>query len=115
MYYLIIIVLLFVIYGSFMLSRRDFRKKNICPKVLSIPACYLIFVCFVGALLVHTLNYQVPFSYYGLMALPFLLALLGTLTELSGKVICPRTKGGTPMCYLSLGFCTVLILSLIHI
>lgn len=49
------------------------------------------------------------YAYFGFMAIPFLLALKGTVTELSGTVICPRTAGGTPMCYLSLGFCTLLL------
>ncbi len=101
--------MLFVIYGSLMLSRRDYIKKNICPKVIGIPACYLVFVFFVGALIVHSVRFQTPYFYYGFMAVPFLLALSGTIVELTGKVICPRTEGGTPMCFLSLGFCVTLI------
>ncbi len=109
MYYIIIFLLLFVIYGSFMLSRKDYRKKNVCPKVVGIPACYLVFIFFAGTLMVHLLNVETPYWYYGFIAVPFFLALTGTLTEMSGKVICPRTPGGTPMCFLSLGFCTALI------
>jgi len=109
MYYAIILILLFVIYGSFRLSRKDYRKKNVCPKVVGIPACYLVFIFFVGAFAVHALGVQTPYAYFGFLAVPFFLALKGTLTELSGTVICPRTHGGTPMCYLSLGFCTALI------
>jgi len=112
MYYLIIGILLFAIYGSFMLSRRDYRKKNICPKVLGIPACYLVVLFFVATLIAQVSGFKIPYTYYayfGFMAVPFLLALTGTLTELSGKVICPRTAGGTPMCYLSLGLCTLLL------
>ena len=109
MYYLIILILLFVIYGSFMLSRKDYRKKNVCPKIIGIPACYLVFIFFVGSLFSHILNFGAPYSYYAFLAVPFLLALTGTLVELTGKVICPRTPGGTPMCFISLGFCTVLI------
>jgi len=33
----------------------------------------------------------------------------GTLTELSGMEICPRTSVGTPMCYISLGICLSLL------
>ena len=95
-----------------MLSRKDFRKKNVCPKILGVPACYWVFAFFVGALFSHLMNFEMPYShytYYGFLAIPFLLALSGTLTEMSGKVICPRTPGGTPMCFISLGFCTLLI------
>ncbi len=109
MYYIIIAILLFAIYGSFMLSRRDYRKKNICPKVLGVPACYWVFLFFVGALITQITGFQTPYGYYGFLAIPFLLALKGTVTELSGTVICPRTAGGTPMCFLSLGLCTLLL------
>ena len=108
-YYIIIVILLFVIYGSFSLSRHDYKKKDVCPKILGIPACYLVFIFFVGALAIQLLQPAQAYLYYGLLAVPFLLALAGTLTELSGKVICPRTPGGTPMCFISLGFCTLLI------
>ncbi len=109
LYYIIIAILVFVIYGSFMLSRKDFRKKNVCPKVLGIPACYLVFLFFVAALLVHSFSFGTPYSYFGFLAVPFLLALTGTIVEMTGKVICPRTPGGTPMCFISLGFCATLI------
>jgi len=109
LYYINLLVLLFVIYGSFTLSLKDFKQKNVCPKVIGIPACYLVVIFFVGALTVHLGNFEMPYSYYGFMSVPFLLALVGTLTELSGKVICPRTAGGTPMCIISLAFCTLLI------
>ena len=110
LFYIILAVLAFVIYGSFMLSRKDYMKKNVCPKVLGIPACYLVFLFFVGAFLSHLFFEPFLYWYFGLIAVPFLLALSGTVTELMGTVICPRTPGGTPMCYLSLGFCSVLII-----
>lgn len=47
--------------------------------------------------------------YYAFLACPLLLALTGTVTKLAGKEICPRTAGGTPMCYISLGICLILL------
>ncbi len=112
LYFLIIGILLFSIYGSFNLSMVDFQKKNVCPKILGIPACYIVLLFFSLALGSHLFKGSLgkDLWYYGLMAVPFLLALSGTLTELSGKVVCPRTPGGTPMCYISLGICTTLII-----
>ena len=110
LYYIIIVVLSFVIYSSYRLSRKDYRKKNVCPKILSIPACYIVCLFFIAALLGHLFFEAAPYWYFGFLAVPFILALSGTLTELAGKVICPRTRGGTPMCYLSLGFCSLLII-----
>ena len=112
LFFAIIAVLLFSLYGSFNLSRVDFRKKNVCPKVLGVPACYIVFLFFALAFFAHVFTGALAKDlwYYGLLAVPFLLALGGTLTELSGKVICPRTPGGTPMCFISLGICTTLLL-----
>ena len=109
LYYIILVVLSFVIYSSFRLSRRDYRKKNICPKILGIPACYIVCLFFTVALLSHLFFGSSPYWYFGFLAVPFMLAFLGTVTELTGKVICPRTPGGTPMCYISLGICSLLI------
>ena len=113
-FFAIIVILLFSIYGSFNLSMVDFHKKDVCPKVLGIPACYIVFVFFLLAAIVHLMSWGKTNSgmliYYGLIAVPFLLALGGTLTELSGTVICPRTPGGTPMCFISLGICSTLLL-----
>ena len=112
LFFLIVGILLFTIYGSLNLSITDFQKKDVCPKVLGIPACYIVFLFFALAMLAHVLKgpFQSDWWYYGFMLVPFLLALSGTLAELSGKVVCPRTPRGTPMCFISLGFCTLLIL-----
>lgn len=112
LFFVLIAILLFAIYGSFNLSMVDYKKKNVCPKVFGIPACYLVFVFFVLALVAHVFNgvFADNLWYYAFIAVPFLLALTGTLTELSGKEICPRTPGGTPMCYISLGLCSTLLL-----
>ena len=111
-FYLIIAILVFATYGSWNLSRVDYRKKNICPKILSIPACYIVFIFFLLTLVVHVLMREASNTilYFSFVAVPFLLALAGTITELSGKVICPRTPGGTPMCFISLGITTTLLI-----
>ena len=56
LYFALIAILLFAIYGSFNLSMVDYKKKNVCPKVFGIPACYLVFVFFVLALVAHVFN-----------------------------------------------------------
>lgn len=110
-FFLIIVILLFSLYGSFNLSLVDFQEKDICPKMLGIPACYIVFVFFLLTLISHIWTRRSPsyLLYYLFLAIPFLMALSGTISELSGKVVCPRTPGGTPMCYISLGICTLLI------
>jgi len=112
LFYTIIVILLFSIYGSFSLSIADFNTKNVCPKLLGIPACYIVLLFFVLILLSHIFQSYMGTRlwYYVFLTVPLLLALSGTITELSGKVICPRTSGGTPMCYISLGICMLLLI-----
>lgn len=112
LFFLIVIVLLIAINGSLSLSIIEFNKKNVCPKIIGIPACYLVLMFFVLTLVAHILQstFSTNLWFYGFVGFPFLMALGGTLTELSGTVICPRTPGGIPMCYISLGMCILLIL-----
>jgi len=111
MFYLIIAIILFAIYGSGQLSLHDWKKKNVCPKILNIPACYIVFALFVIGGLVHVLpahlNQTVYFISIGIIAA---IALKGTVTELTGTQICPRASNGTPMCYYSLALSGGLII-----
>ncbi len=111
-YFVILMILLFSIYGSLTLSITDFNDKNVCPKFVGVPACYLVLISFVLVALVHLLKgtFKRALCYYVFLAFPLLLALSGTISELSGRVVCPRTPSGTPMCYISLGLCTALVL-----
>ena len=110
LYWITTAILLFALYGSWNLSRHDWKKKNICPKLMGIPACYLVFSFFLAAGVSHSITNRLSHqSYFIFIGVPALIALIGTLTELRGKVICPRTKSDIPMCYISLGLCLTLI------
>lgn len=110
-YIAIIVISFFAINGAVNLSIKDYQQTNICPKLLGIPACYVVLVCFLFILVPHIKRvYRRNLWYFGVLAIPLLLALSGTLSELSGKVVCPRTAGGIPMCYISLGICLSLLL-----
>ena len=109
-YWITLIILLFVTYSAFNLSIRDWKKKNVCPKIAGIPACYIVFTCFLIALISHILNTNLTNKIYCIgIGIPALIALIGSITEISGKTICPKTNSGIPMCYISLAFCVVLI------
>lgn len=111
-FYVIITILLLAIYGSMELSITDFQEKDICPKIKGVPVCYLILFLFILVLLTHTVRklFVRNIWYFSLLSIPFLMALSGTLTELSGIEVCPRTSFGIPMCFISLLICTALIL-----
>lgn len=115
LYVLILLLLAYAAYGALNLSLEDYRVKDVCPKILGIPACYLVFLSF--ALLVPIQLLKAKKLYFFLvLAFPLLLALGASGMELAGIEVCPRNEAGTPMCYYSLAFCTtVLVLKLLEI
>jgi len=104
-------------YGTVGLVGREISKGNICPKILGIPACYIILASFLMVLASHsTLLKDNYWLYYIGAGIAWSIAATGTVGQLMGSIECPKTAGGTPMCYLSLAFfSTLLILKLIEI
>ena len=111
-YWITLALMLFVTYGAGSLSLNDWKNKNVCPKIAGIPACYIVFVCFVIASISHIINTSFTVQLFFIsIGIPGLIALLGSITELTGRTICPKTASGIPMCYISLGFCVVLAIT----
>lgn len=112
MYWITGVALLFAMNGSLQLSLQDWKKKDVCPKMLGIPVCYIVFTFFLGAAICHAFPSGLTNSvYFALVSVPGLIALSGTVMELMGRIVCPRTSGGVPMCYISLAMCLVLIVT----
>ncbi len=108
LFYLIVILLLFTLYGSFDLSYGNLTNKIACPKVFGIPACYIVFVAFLGTFVSHVLKLD-RIWFYSFLFLPFGLATGASLAELLGYEVCPRTSTGIPMCFISAVFCYALL------
>lgn len=108
--WLIILITLFAIYGSSGLVMKEWALGNICPKILSIPACYIVLICFTGTLLGHLLSSSGgKWLYFVFVGVVTLIASTGTIGELTGTAECPRTNGGAPMCFISLTICISLL------
>ena len=108
-YWITTILLLFVSFTSLELSGDNWMGKKECPKILGIPACYIVSFCFVAAFACHILNTLVSNNiYFVFIGIPGVIALIGSITELTGKTICPKTESGKPMCFYSLAFCIAL-------
>lgn len=43
MYWVTVAILIFAVSGSASLSKNDWKKKSVCPKLMGIPACYIVF------------------------------------------------------------------------
>ncbi len=109
-YWVIIILLILALYGAASLSLGEFKSQHTCPQLLGIPACYMVFGLFLIGLFAHLIDFG-TWSFYSPIGILAILALVGTVGEFSGKISCPRTSDGIPMCYISLVICVLLLLS----
>ena len=112
LYILIILIAGFAVYGSFDLSMNDWNVGNICPKILGIPACYIVLACFIIAFISHLIpSPKSKWAFFFFVGIVTLIASTGTIGELTGTAKCPTTAGGTPMCFISLSICLSLLIS----
>jgi hypothetical protein len=79
-----------------------------CPYLWLIPACYIVTIGYT-LILISLFTRKNNLFLMGWSPV-FLLALAGTITELSGVDVCPKASSGTPMCYFSLAFSVVIAL-----
>jgi len=105
---LLIVVFLIGIIGSGVLVYNELKSSEGCPILVGIPACYIIFACFLIPFTFH-LNSKKNAIYFLFTGLAFTIALIASVMQLLGKVECPKTDSGTPMCYYSLVLFTSLI------
>lgn len=107
--FLLLIIFAIGVFGTGNLAYSEFTQHYICPVLLGIPACYIIFICFVIPFISHfySKNNVVYFVFSGFA---FIVALVASIMQFSGLAVCPKTNNGTPMCYYSLLLFTSLII-----
>lgn len=108
-HYAILLVLLIGIYGAGKLSYRQLSSGSICPEIIGIPACYIILACFVVPFIAQLFDLSNALFFAGVL-LAWSIAAYGSALQIQGVAECPKTEGGIPMCYISLGIFTSLIL-----
>ena len=98
-----IITFLFLvgISGASSLVYDEFMIGHICPKILGIPACYIIMLCLIIPLGVHLLTPKKMGYYFLGVGIALSIASYGSIMQILGIVECPKTSNGTPMCFLS--------------
>lgn len=111
LFYIILAIAVFVLFATGNLAWNELEIGNVCPKLVGMPACYIILACISTALLSHLqiLPGKNVFYYAG-AGLAGSIALAGTIGNLVGIIYCPKTSTGIPMCYLSLLFFSTLII-----
>jgi len=99
------------VFGVAGISYRQFTGLSQCPQLGILPACYIVLICYASMLLAALRRTPIMswFFWIGWLGV-FGLAVSGTALELAGVETCPRTGGGTPTCYFSLGIAIVLAL-----
>ncbi len=105
---LLFIVFAIGIFGAGELVYTEFTQSNVCPKLIGIPACYIILACFIIPFLVHIFK-KSNGVYFAFTGLAFTIALIASIMEITGLGECPKTASGMPMCYYSLLLFTSLI------
>lgn len=111
----IILIMVFAlsILGASSLVYNEFINHSICPKLLDIPACYIIMLCFIIPLFSHLLKWN-NYIYFTGTGLAFSIAFYGTIMQVLELIQCPKTSAGIPMCFISLGiFISLIVLKLI--
>jgi len=108
-YYFIFIVLIIGLIGAGDLVAEEFKTGEGCPKILGIPMCLVILVCFIVPFVVHLLK-KWNILYFVFTGLAGSIALVASIMQFTGHAECPKTTSGTPMCYYSLLLFSLLIL-----
>lgn len=109
--WLLIVTAAIGVFGIAGISYRQFTGLSQCPQLGNLPACYIVLICY-ALMLLASLRRTLTMSWFfwiGWLGV-FGFAVSGTALELAGVGTCPRTGGGTPICYFSLGLAMVLAL-----
>ena len=103
-------------YFAFSLSVHHLRGAQTCPIVLDLPACVIVFLCYVLITIAWgmTLAKKQSIWQHRIFAIGFLpafiLAFIGSTGEVFGFARCPLTETGFPKCFLSLALLLALAL-----
>ena len=94
--------------GVLPVSVSEFDGSADCPRLMSVPACYVVLTAY----FVLLASAAVPrlwrtWSVVVALVIIVMLAAAGSALEVTGHGACPQTTGGIPKCYLSLalGLC----------
>ncbi len=90
---------------------------NICPDLLSIPACYVILFLIIAVILSHLkITKDKNFIYFIGSSLGLLIATYFSTMQIQGSANCPQCLIGIPLCYAAfVMFNLLLILKILEI
>ena len=101
--WLFLALAIFGVIGVVPIAYEQWVGSNACPAIGLVPACY---VAFLGYALVTASAFYKGMAKIVIFLVGFVpifgLAATGSGLELMGQVACPKSSGGTPMCFYSL-------------
>ena len=107
------IILVIGLLGAGGLVIEEFKTGDGCPKIMQIPMCLVVLICFVVPLIAHLLK-KWNVLYFLFTGLAGSIALVASFMQFTGNAECPKTASGTPMCYYSLLLFSSLIILKIY-
>ena len=114
-YYSILAILIIGLFGAGGLVIEEFKTGEGCPKIMDIPMCLVVLICFIIPLISHLLK-KGNVLYFLFTGLAGSIALVASIMQFTGHAECPKTTSGTPMCYYSLLlFSSLIILKILYI
>jgi hypothetical protein len=114
-YYSILVILIIGLFGAGGLVFEEFKTGEGCPKIMQVPMCLVVFICFVIPLVSHLLK-KWNVLYFLFTGLAGSIALVASIMQFTGHAECPKTASGTPMCYYSLVlFSSLILLKIYHL
>ncbi|GAA3649732.1 hypothetical protein [Flavivirga jejuensis] len=113
-YYVILIILIIGLFGSGGLVLEEFKTGEGCPKIMDIPMCLVILICFLIPFITHLFK-KWHVLYFLFTGVAGSIALAASIMQFTGHAECPKTALGTPMCYYSFAlFSSLIILKIYH-
>jgi hypothetical protein len=100
-YFSILIILTIGLFGAGELVLEELKTGEGCPKIMRVPMCLVILICFAVPLITHLLK-KWNVLYFLFTGLAGSIALIASVMQFTGHAECPKTTSGTPMCYYSL-------------
>lgn len=99
---LIAITTVIGLWGVVPLVRSQLAYGDVCPTVIGIPACFIILGCLILIIfhLFRLAEWGRRLFWMGTI-IALAIATFGSVSNMVGYVECPKTSGGTPMCYIS--------------
>ena len=107
--YSIFFILIIGIFGAGGLVFEEFKTGEGCPKIIGVPMCLVILICFIIPLVVHIFK-KWNWLYFLFTGIAGSIALFASILQFMEKAECPKTASGTPMCYYSLILFSSLVL-----